>query len=183
MSTRPYVPGPCQIHVDTTGNGLEFLGWSVGDVEPRLQAGHEDVITDFSGQAPDDVQYFPQTAITSFTLVRFDAAVLNKVLAWINLGTAGSVGAYDVGTLLMAESKFFRVLYYAPYASAKAAVFPNMIGALNFPASYPIGEIAYPMSVRAQRIRIMLRHLIQWDHVVGNGVLYNSSTVGLPSPA
>lgn len=180
--SQTYVAGPCQVHVGTGSAGaLEFLGWSVDGVAPRIQAMHEDIYSDFSGpSAPDDISYFPGVGITSIQLVRYNESIAQKLLGWLPSNAAGSVAQYDVGSLMIAEGKAIRVLFYSPYASSKAAM-NGMLGVMNFPTSYPVGDFSIPLSSRARRLPITFRHVVQWDHVAGTGILFNSSTAGIPS--
>lgn len=130
------------------------LGYVEDEFPVELIGYHEDIHTDYSGpQMPADVQYFGEGAVMAFTLIKYDESVLNRLKARLNGGTPGAGAAGSIGTLLVAEQKFFTLSFVSAYGS----FFPAMNSAFNFAQVYPADSFAWGQSTRVKRERVVLR--------------------------
>lgn len=154
--------GPVAIKVDTgSSNALELLGYSEDGIRIDDQVFRDDMKCDLRGgqQGPlDEAQYFGAIHIVQFTLVKFDQAVLAKVLAHIYAQTAGTVAA--PGTFMSANA--FRLLLHSTANSR------------NYLRAIPWRGINWQAGTRATRVPMT------WEchakDVSGVWTLYNTTT-------
>jgi len=115
MATGVIVDGPCIIKTGTgSASALEELGRSEAGVDVTENAFFYDVHGDDNGGdvgPPIDIQFMGEMHIIRAVMTKYDEAVLNKIRCRLLAGAAGTVGA--TGTLMFAESKFFRVLLHS----------------------------------------------------------------------
>jgi hypothetical protein len=162
MAVAYEMKGPVAIKVDTGAtNALELLGYSEDGVMIDDQVFREDIKCDLrGGQAgpPDEVQYFGAIHLIQFTLVKFDAAVLAKVLAHVYGQTAGTVA--DPGTFL--SDNGFRLLLHSTSVPR------------NYLLAAPWRGMKIPAGTRATRIPMTWEaHAVD---VSGTMTLYNATT-------
>ena len=98
------------------GEGLETLGYALDVPEHRDQAFHHDVPGDEHGGPqgpPIDVQLLGRVSHVRCEMSKYDATVAKRVQARLNAEGAGNWGTMDtadIGTLMIQDSKTFRVL-------------------------------------------------------------------------
>lgn len=178
MATAFRVTGPTQIFVATgASNALQFLGWSESGVEIELNGEFEDVICDIGGpRLPTDVQWMGIDAHITADIVKYDEAVLTALLARSYLNTStGSLGQYDMGTLMVSQAATQRLLLNCPYSTK----FSDMVAAYNFVATYLEGATRISTGTKVKKARCVWRAIPSFAQTGGTATLWNASTTGL----
>lgn len=176
-----YVAGPSRIFTGTgVANALEFLGYCESAVPVTEIATFEDVYADYAGLSPADVQFMGLGgAIVGVTLVRYNEAILNKVLARYKGGTIGQTGSGDIGGLMIQESGSFRLVVHHPYIS-KAGM-STMRGCIDCGAAYMPDDYTAEYGTRVKRPRFNFRVLPVHDPNTLTSVLYSTVVPTLPA--
>lgn len=169
-TTRIYVPGPAEIW---TGTGMSFLGRSESGVTFDVHRAFTPVMSDLTGpEVPFDEQWMGAWATISFSVTIFDWAVLAALKANVTLDPF-DVAAADIGTPMLANGDYFRLLLYWP--NGGSGLYTSMPSARNFPSTYLIND-PEPIGVRNQVYPMVFKALKITSKVDGSGVLCNSST-------
>ncbi|HEV3342604.1 MAG TPA: hypothetical protein VG125_19685 [Pirellulales bacterium] len=97
---------------DNTGPGLQSLGYTINGAELSEEPFHVDVPGDQNGGErgpPIEIQVVGEVDHVRLEMTNYDEAVLNLVRANIPTATAGQFASTNVGQLLFANTKYFRV--------------------------------------------------------------------------
>jgi len=184
---QQYVSGPADLFVGTGADGaLECLGFSEDDV--RLEPGFpiRPVRTSMSGEATYDNQYMGLTVRCSIRLNLYDEEVLVKLMTVLGQGSAGSIPANSIGTLLRQEGKAPRLLVRSRYGAGQpgAAAHPTMdrmIPCFNFPAAHLVGQMACNIGTNVRMWQAAFEAIPLWNPIDGSAVVWNFDTAGIPT--
>jgi hypothetical protein len=183
------VAGPAEIHVGTgAGGGLAFLGYSEAGVRVSNRAHYEDVKSDVLGpMSPTEIQQMGAELWVSFDLRISNEAVWQSIASRANNRLqAVAEGFYPngvIGALVGAEGLAYRLLVFKPYASKAIFTAAGVRPCFNSPFAYLAGpDDIDPIGVRAQKIRVVFRSILQRNPATGDCVLYNSDASGKPPP-
>lgn len=159
--TDLHVNGPAKVRVALTGGSYTDLGYTEDGVEISPQVFHEDVQSDDYGPAmPADVQFMGAEFRISLPMVRWDATVMNAVLAWLRSGSTFTFGMTDIGTLMVSNGKYMG-LQISGTARSSGTTEPTH----TFTYAWPIGDQPLKVGTRVSRHRLTFRAIFV------NGVL------------
>lgn len=160
--TDLHVNGPAIVQVALTGGSYSNFGITEDGVDAEIRTYHEDVNTDDSGPGvPGDVQFFGEDATIRLNLIRWDNSVMNRVLALIRSGSTGQFAAADIGTLMIAASKYMSLKITSTARTGMTAE-PS----LTFPYVWLSDSVTMKVGTRVSRYGMTFRA------VPVNGVLY-----------
>lgn len=176
-----YVPGPSPVAIGVAGGALQFLGWTQGGVTITEELRTVPIMTDYSGpQMPADIMLAGKTCVASFRLIDFNQSVLNYVFARYATGSIGRVKVDEIGTLLRAESGFFRFCVKASRRDLINAYSTNL-GGCNFPFCFIQGPLEFPFGNMPQVIPVQVYTWAMVDKTgASDAVLWNDDTSGFP---
>ena len=161
--TDLHVNGPALVQVALNGSAYSNLGYTDDGVRATINTYHEDVMTDDYGSSiPGDVQFMGQDANISLPMVRWDAATMASVLGLIRNNSAGAHLQADIGTLLIAGSKFMGLRIQAIQRTGLTAEPVH-----TFAYAFPIQSAELSLSTRVSRINLTFRA------IAVNGTLYS----------
>lgn len=193
-----YNTGPCEMYVGTgVADALEFLGYSEQGMDLELRETFEDVNSDLLGpKIPTDVQHFQADCLITGDLVRWNEYVLQKIEDRSRQGAGGTgaslgtISKKEVGALMLAYGKCFRLLCDAPNVALAgvAGIMPDL-RPYNFPAAYLHDTMKRKRGARAERVHIILRALADATNIGATASLsnsfplYDSDRSGIPGVA
>lgn len=164
MAITIHVAGACLAKIDANqGSGLESLGYTVNGAEIEERDYHSDVPGDQNGGEegpPIDVQYFGAVHVVRLDLSSWDTAVVNKLLAKIATGTAGTLPT--PGSLMGSGSLTYRLLLLTT----------------NEPRNYPRAFLRNGVRKNhgTKFSRLSLEFECHGSTAGGGGTLYNATT-------
>ena len=162
MAIQYHVAGAALIRVDTgASHALEDLGYTRDSAEIRFEGRFEELHSDDVGGEqgpPGDLNYLGEDATVRLELVRWDAAVADKLVTRLYDGTAGQPG--PPGTLLLQDAKSFRLLVHSQATP------------MNFPRAILFGAIEINKGERHSRLVLEFRCLKDPT----SGKLYDATT-------
>jgi hypothetical protein len=147
------------------------LGWTVDGVEIAETHYAEDVYTDrLGGHIPEDVQNFGSEARITIDLIKYDLAVLRKVLTREYDGTVGVTPNEPslAGDLMTACSKMFSLYIKRQYGGTTGdCKNPGSLGQSSgtpegnwaFPRCYVVDERSVKVGTKVTRHRLTIRAL------------------------
>ena len=182
--SQGYVPGPAQVFVGVgAADALVFLGYSENGVEVNSDAAFRPVYSDFGGpDKPVDSQYMGEDATITMTLNKYNEAILKTCMqrAVASGNVAGSIGANQLGSLMVAQSYSFQLVVYSPYSGLSyqsATIRP----CYDFGAAWLTGNVVDPISTLLKAPRIVFYAIPVWNSTALTAVLYSNTTPSLPS--
>jgi hypothetical protein len=183
MAAQFWVPGPSYVQVGTGASGaLAHLGWSESGISVEFNSEFEDVMCDLGGQKiGTDQIYHGQDATITADIVRYDEAVMNALLARIQGGTTGAVGAGQIGSLMIGQALTQRLLIVCPYSTQTS--YTGMTAAYNFLNTYLVGVSKVELGSKVKKYRAVWRAVPSWtvSGGLGSTVLFNNLTTGQAS--
>lgn len=108
-----------------------------------------------------DFQLLPPIYIIRLSLTKFDKTLFEEVESSIKSGTVGTFAAADIGTLAIANTKYWRVTIMTTTAS----------WIRNFPIAIPIDACAYNLGTRFAEAQVTFRAMRN----ISSGVTMDSS--------
>lgn len=153
-ATDIHVAGPCLISVATNGSSLASYGYTEDGAQLAIQAGFEDVHADDAGPfMPADIQWMGQVAQITLNMIRYEKSIADIIESFIRSGTGGTITSANIGTLMLAGSKYMQ-LKVAPVAarSGLSAELPYTFG-----CCWPVDSINFNMGTRVTRRREIWR--------------------------
>jgi len=178
MASFLRVNGYASVYVgaqDSVFSALAELGWTVDGVEIAETHYSEDVYTDrLGGHIPEDIQNFGAEARITLDLIKYDLAVLRKIIPRVYEGTVGltpNVPA-EAGGLFVACGSMFTCGIKRQYGGttgdcknpgslANATTFASGTPEGNwiFPRCYVVDERSVKVGTKVTRHRLTLRAL------------------------
>jgi len=184
-----YNTGPCILYVGQGDSGeLVELGFSEDGMRIAIRETFEDVHSDLLGpKIPTDVQRFQADALITGDLIRWNESVL-ELCEDRSAGDAGwgNVRIDEVGALMLAQGKTYRLLCDAPNVAFADAAFPDMTP-YNFPEAYLHDTMERRRGARVERVHIIFRALANFSNFGMTAALpvsvplYNSDRTGRPA--
>jgi hypothetical protein len=176
MSSFLHVNGYASCFVGTQDaaqvNGLVELGWTVDGVDLSFIAAHEDVFTDrLGGHIPEDVQNFGEEARITLNLIKYDLAVLRRILTReYNTGTLGITPNEPslAGDLMVQCGKMFSLYVKRQYGGTSGdCKNPGDYGMSSgspeggwlFPRCFVVDERSVKVGTKVTRHNIVIRAL------------------------
>jgi hypothetical protein len=135
MAATPQLPGATPVSVGSgTANALELLGYTVSGCEIHAEKLIEDIPGDQGGGEggiPIEFQIFGEIHRIHLELSKWDAAILTKLEACINvIGTLTTITAGKSpipGSFILANNAYFRLLLNPPNMSSLIRNYPIAI--------------------------------------------------------
>lgn len=178
-----YNTGPVELYVGTgVDDALEFLGYSETGMDIEERETFEDVMSDLLGpKIPTDVQHFQADCLVTGDLIRWNEYVLQKIEDRSKSGAGGTgaslgtISRKEVGALMLAYGKCFRLLCDAPNIdlSSVGSIMPNL-QPRNFPAGYIHDTLKRKRGARVERVHIIFRALADTTNIGATASLSNS---------
>lgn len=94
-----------------------------------------------------DFQLLPPVYIVRLSLTKFDKTLFEEIESSVKSGTAGTFAATDIGTLAIANTKYWRVTIQTA----------NTAWIRNFPIAIPIDAQPYNLGTRFMEAAIVFR--------------------------
>lgn len=178
-----YVPGPSIIQVSTgTSGALQFVGFNEQRTRISVGAKFKDVFTDYAGEMlPADCSFQGIDAYIMMDLSQFNEAIVSKIAARLN-GTGvveGAIGANAIGTMMLQEGFYYRVLIQSAYAGKTG--YSTMIPAYNFLTCIPVDNYDVSLNATPKVPRLVFRAITKISPTNLTGTLYNNDVTGAVS--
>ena len=186
MSSSLFVPGPAEIAVAFPGGGsgsLQYLGVTVNGAKSRLILHTGNVQNDVAGVdgMPYDMRISGQNIITTMQINQYDPVVMNEVRQRFYGGIQGSIGANQIGSLLLTEGLTMQLMIRSRYAIDKAQ-FSGFPQGLNVLFAICNGEIGQDYSTKEQTVDLTFFGMMSMSNETLTGVGWNTNVTGFPEP-